>query len=149
MNQPRFKQTRVRQRGATVVEMSMVLIVVVMVLFGLLDFANLIMLRQLVDNAAREGARLATVSTATLDTSSIQSTVTNYLGGQQLQNVNIQVYMADPQTGANTGDWTAAALGDTIAVQVTGSYIPLAPILSQLAPSVPISATAMMQSEAN
>ena len=51
-----------------------------MFIFGLFDFCRLLMVRQVVDNAAHEGARYATVSTAALTTSAVQTVVTDFCG---------------------------------------------------------------------
>ena len=59
------------------------------------------MLQQLVINAAREGCRYAVVSTSTATTAQVQTYVTNYLCGQQINNLVINVYEANPTTGAN------------------------------------------------
>ena len=70
------------------------------------------MVRQVINNAAREGARYATVSTATVDTAAVQTVVQNFLAGQlSSSGTTIQVYLADPATGSNLGDWTTAQLG--------------------------------------
>ena len=56
-----------------------------MFLLGLFDFSRVIMIRQLVTNAAREGCRYAVVNTSTATTSQVQTYVTNYLCGQQIK----------------------------------------------------------------
>ena len=56
--------------------------IVFMFIFGLFDFCRLLMIRQVVANAAREGARYATVSNGSATTSAVQSVVTNFLAGQ-------------------------------------------------------------------
>jgi Flp pilus assembly protein TadG len=143
----RRKQLR---RGATTVEMALVLPICLMFMFGLFDFCRLLMVRQVVDNAAREGARFATVSTATVTTSAVQTVVQNFLAGQLPgSSATIQVYLVNPATGANLGDWTTAQLGQAIAVQVTASYAPMLSNFSFLPSSVPVNATAIMRSEAN
>jgi hypothetical protein len=104
---------------------------------------------QLLENAARDGVRTAVVSTTTLTTQGIQNTVTNSMAGQTLQGMTIQVYQADPTTGANIGLWTTAGVGDCIAVQINGNYIPIVPKISLLPNPLPLSAKAVSYSEAN
>ncbi len=116
---------------------------------GLFDFGRVIMLQQLVTNAAREGCRYAIVNTSTATTSQVQTYVTNYLCGQQITNLAINVYEADPTTGANLGAWTNAGLSNSIAVQVTGTISTLTPTFSLLPSSVPVQSTCIMASEAN
>jgi Flp pilus assembly protein TadG len=140
---------RCRRCGATTVETAIVLLIVLMFLLGLLDFSRVIMMRQVVTNAAREGCRYAVVNTNTATTSQIQSYVTNFLCGQQIKSVAINVYQADPTTGANIGDWTNAGLSNSISVQITGTISPITPTFSLLPSGVPVQATCIMASEAN
>ena len=51
--------------GDTIVQTALVLNIWLMFLLGLFDFSRVIMLRQLVTNAAREGCRYAVVNTST------------------------------------------------------------------------------------
>ena len=137
------------RRGAVVVETAIVLPVCLLVLLGLFDFCRLLMVRQVINNAAREGARYATVGTASVDTAAVQTVVQNFLVGQLPSSATIQVYLADPATGSNLGDWTTAQLGQAIAVQVKANYTPMLSKFSLLPASVPLTATAIMRSEAN
>ncbi len=120
-----------------------------MLLFGLFDYGRVLMFRQLLANAAREGARFATVNTNSASTSDVQTCVTNYLAGQQLTNLTISVYEANPTTGANIGAWTNAALTNCIAVEITGTYSCMTPTFSMLPANLPMSAKAVVYSEGN
>ncbi|SRR5579871_3697931 len=145
-----MRQRKPQRRGATIVEMSIVLPICLMLMLALFDFCRLLMVRQLIDNAAREGARYATVSTTSVNTAAVQTVVQNYLAGQLSGGATtIQVYLADPATGNNLGDWTTAQLGQAIAVQVTATYSPMLSKFSLLPSSVSLNATAIMRSEAN
>ena len=73
-----------RGGAAVTLETALVLNVCLIFLLGLFDFSRVIMIRQVVTNAAREGCRYAVVSTSTATTSQIQNYVTNYLCGQQI-----------------------------------------------------------------
>ena len=137
------------RRGATLVETALVLPVCFLLVLGLFDFCRLLMVREVIDNAAREGARYATVSTATVNSAAVQSLVQNYLAGQLPSSATIQVYLVDPATGANLGDWTTAQLGQAIAVQIQANYTPMLSKFSFLPVTVPLTATAIMRSEAN
>lgn len=139
---------RAGRRGVAVVETSLVLGVAIMFVLALFDFGRVIMMQQLMENAVREGARQAIVSTSTMTTAQIQATVTNYLAGQQLNGVNITVYEADPTTGANIGTWTSASLTNCIGVQMTANYQAMTPTFSMLPSLVPLKAIAVMYSEA-
>lgn len=143
------RTTRPRRSAATVVETAAVLSVFLVFILGVIEYGRFLMVRQLLDNAAREGARQAVVSTNTLTTADVQNIVQGYLAGQMTPTPTVQVYKADPATGTNTGVWTDAAFGDAIAVQVTGTYKSMVPSFGFLPTSLSLTATAMMRSEAN
>src|SRR5271169_6643522 len=94
-------QMRERRRsGAALVETAIILNIVLILFFAVLDYGKLVMTKQLLDNAAREGARQAVVSTNSLTTANITSTVTQFMGGQSLSGMSVQVYQINPTTGA-------------------------------------------------
>ncbi len=138
------------RRGVSTVQMALVLPICLTFMLGLFDFCRVLMVRQVVDNAAREGARFATVSTSTVTTAAVQAVVQNFLVAQLPNSaVTIQVYLVNPANGANLGDWTTAQLGQAIAVQVNTTYTPMLSNFSLLPSSVPVNATAIMRSEAD
>jgi Flp pilus assembly protein TadG len=136
------------RRGATVVEMAIVISACLVFMFAIFEYGRFVMLKQLLENAAREGARQAATGTSTLTTSDIQGIVTQYLAGQPLTNVTTQVYKVDPASGTNLGDWTTASFGQAIAVQVDASYAPILPTFGFLQNPTGLRATAVMRSEA-
>src|ERR1700738_1348094 len=99
---------RTRRSGATTVEFAFIAIILLMVIFGILEYGRYIMVLQVFNNAAREGARYAVVNTTSgATTNQVQTYVDGYMGGvgKQLSGytpaTNILVYQADPVTGAN------------------------------------------------
>src|SRR5208282_941126 len=92
--------------GTTVVEVALVLLVCLIFMFAIYEYGRFLMMRQLVENAAREGARQAVTGTNTVSTAQIQNTVLQYLANQPLQNASgsalqasdIQVFQANPAT---------------------------------------------------
>ena len=146
-----MRTNRKRRRGITIVEFSVVTILCAMLIFGVVEFGRILMVKQVMDNAAREGARYAVVHTNNLATSDIQNYVTTKLAGQtaQLTGLTISVYECDPNTGANLGAWTNAAFGNGIAVQISGQFNPLWRRLFFLPASMTFTSTAVMYSEAN
>ena len=60
---------RRRQRGAALVEAAIALPICLVLILGLFEFGRVVMIRQLIDNAAREAARQAIVGTTTLTVS--------------------------------------------------------------------------------
>jgi hypothetical protein len=115
------------------------------------------MMLQVLTNAAREGARYAqihtqpvTIGTVTAGnaTSDVTNVVNRALGGQTLTGKNISVYAADAQ-GNNVGTWTNAQSGQSVAVQISGSYPVIISNMLYLPVSIPIVARAVMRSESN
>jgi Flp pilus assembly protein TadG len=135
--------------GATTVETAVVISIALLFMFAIFEYGRYVMFRQIVENAAREGARQAVVNTSSQTTADIQATVTHYLAGQQLANLTIDVYKADINTGANLGPWTGAAFGEGIAVEVTGDYKSILPRFGFLKSTSTIRAKSIMRSEAN
>jgi Flp pilus assembly protein TadG len=121
-----------RRRGVTLVETAIVLNLFLLMMFAIMEYGRFVMQGQLLINAAREGARYATVNTSTVTTAQVKSYVTSYLAGQLPASLTINVYQADPTTGANVGSWTNASAGTPIAVEITGTYRPMLPITSIL-----------------
>jgi hypothetical protein len=107
----------------------------------------------LMDNAAREGARLAVVGTAAepeVTTTQILNTVTGYLAGQTLTNVSVSVYQANPTTWANIGAWNQTPYGGAIAVEIDATYVPVIPTTFGILPHpMSLKSVSMMLSEAN
>jgi Flp pilus assembly protein TadG len=150
----------VGRRGATVVETAFVLIICLIFMFAIYDYGRYLMLSQLANNAAREGARFAVANTSSATQANIQNTVMQYFAGEQLLNssgkplkaTDILVYQANSTTGAAaTPDsvWSDAAFGSSIMVRINLLYKPMLPTFGFLPSSFPVQASAMMSSEAN
>jgi Flp pilus assembly protein TadG len=56
-----------RRRGTAIVEFAVVLPLLLVLLFGIIDFGWIFMVRQTLTNAAREGCRVAVLQTATAE----------------------------------------------------------------------------------
>lgn len=139
------------RRGGVVVEAAFILPLFLMMILGIVEFCRFLMVKSLADHAAREGARFAVVHTYDKTTADVQDWVNTRLAGQQghLSGLSIQVFKADPNTGANLGLWTDARFGDCIMVQVSGTFRPVAPNFLRLGNTITLTAKAMMRSEAN
>ncbi len=145
------------RRGAATVEAALVLPILLMFLFGILEYGRYVMTLQAMTNAAREGARYAAAHTNPITiagvtygnaTSNVTAIVTNALAGQQLSGQSIQVYASD-SLGNNTGSWTTTQYGQSVCVRITGNYNVLIPSLLRLPSTIPVVAQAVMRSEAN
>jgi len=161
--------------AAVTVEFAVCVPIVLTFMFAIYEYGRFLMIRQLLDNAAREGARMAAADPGftfnsstlastphTLTTLDIQNTVFNYLAGQPLNNgsgqplstSDISVYRADPVTGlpmtdSKGSDWTTAAFGESIAVKITVLYNSMLPGFPFLVNPDPVDFICIMRSEAN
>jgi Flp pilus assembly protein TadG len=151
MSPARRKQGR--RRGATVLEVAIALVILVVIVLGVFEYGRLVMVKQVMDNAARAGARLAVVSTNTnppTTTAMIQAQVTSALGGM-VQSPTILVYQSDINSGANiSNNWNAAPFGSDIAVEIDATYQPIVPTSFGILPNpLPLVSKSVMRSEAN
>lgn len=135
------------RRGAALVEAAIVMNVFLLFIFGIMEFGHFVMVKQLMDNAARDGARMAATGSTTVSTAQIQNYVLGELVNQAPSGVAIQIFQANPTTGANIGAWTNAGLGDAIAVQITGNYQPMLSMASILPVAIPVTSEAIVYSE--
>ncbi len=140
-----------RRKATTIVEFAFIAVVFFMFIFGVIEYGRFIMTLQVMNNAAREGARAAVVGQSSMTTAQIDAIVTNYLAGQttQISGMSIQVFQIDPSTGNNIGSWNSAGFGEAIAVQINGTYSPALPNFLQMAGSMPVQVRAVMYSEAD
>jgi Flp pilus assembly protein TadG len=158
---------RVPRTGLTLVECELVLSMTLMLLLGILEYGRFLMTRQVLESAAREGARYAVVNTYLKATTDVQDVTDNALAGEHRQlegyskATSIQVYLSNTSGNpANTGAWNSAAndwknaqFGEPIAVRITGNYRPVLPSFLYMTVNsngtIPLQVTAVMYSEAN
>ncbi len=142
-----------RRRGGTLLEVAIVLAVLIGIVLGVFEYGRIVMVKQVMDNAARVGARMAVVSTNTnppTTTAMIQAQVTTALAGM-IQSPTILVYQANITTGANiSNNWSAAPFGSDIAVEIDYTYQPIVPTTFGILPTpLPLISKSVMRSEAN
>jgi Flp pilus assembly protein TadG len=151
------RRSQRNRRGGAAVEAALVLPMIVMFLFGVLEYGRYIMTLQVMTNAAREGARFALAHTQPVtvggttygnSTSDVSSVVNKALAGQALQGQNVQIYASD-SLGNNIGSWNNAEAGDLVCVRITGNYKSVITSLLHLSPTIPVSVQAAMRSESN
>lgn len=136
------------RHGATIVEAAMVLSVFVMVLFSIFEYGRLVMLENLMVNAAREGCRYALVHSqdATV-VADVRAQVRAHLGGQDAQfpDLAITVFPTDsPAAALNTLN-----PDDPVTVQVTGTFQTMLPSLLFLRSSIQLRSSSIMTCEGN
>jgi len=159
----RVRVVRHPRRGATAVEVALVLSVTLLLLFGLLEYGRLFLMKQTMENAAREGARWAVVHTdITLSNpgdpeQEISDKVKSFLVGLDAKVANFDVTVKGvvlrPGPGETQGAvlpvWTDAKENHGIQVEVRGDFEPVIPAFLRMGATVPLRATAVMYSEAN
>jgi Flp pilus assembly protein TadG len=134
-----------RRRGAAMVESSVGLIILFFVIFGIMEYAQLIMARQLLNNAAVCAARIASVGEqpptysdgtpspspgGVVTTAYLNTYVTKAMAAAPLSNLNIQFYGANGAsyiggTANTSASWSSTQFGQGFYVSITGTYIPL------------------------
>ena len=148
------------RRGATVVETAFVLLIALTLTLAIYDYGRYFMMSQLVNNAAREGARQAVANTNTQNTAMIQNTVVQYLANQNFKDSSgnafsasdVVVLQVNPATGVATSpdsNWYDAPFESAIMVQVNAKFTSLFPRFGFLPWTVKLQGTAVMLSEAN
>ncbi|HZZ81843.1 MAG TPA: TadE/TadG family type IV pilus assembly protein [Gemmataceae bacterium] len=145
------KKPSARRTGATAVEMAFVALVFILFLFGIVEYCLIIYSQNIVENAAREGARYAVVRTTdtnlVADTQAYVQTLmcgldTKYTG------YSCNVYQADSSGNDNGKGAINAQFGQYICVDVQLTYTPITPVLLHLS-SFTIRSKCAMISEAN
>jgi Flp pilus assembly protein TadG len=125
---PVHRQRRAQRSGAAIIETAFCINLLFVLIAGVFEHGRIIMVRQVMDNAAREGTRQAIVNTTTMTTAQIQSLVTQRLANSPLSSLAINVTQTD-STGADTTlPWTSTTFGSGIAVQINGNYQRLTPL---------------------
>ena len=152
----RCDSRRRRRSGATLVETIFVILIFLMLLFGIFEYGRFVMTKQIMENAAREGARWAAVHTFSGTTANVQDVVDQKLSSARSQLVgynkttSITVFAADDTGNPISGAlWSDQDFAQGIGVQITGTFKPILPNLLKMNTSFTITAKSVMQSEAN
>lgn len=123
-----------RQRGTTLLEYALVLIVVLMFIFGIIDFARALYAYHFVANAAREATRYAMVRSSTCN--SVTNPVPNCPATQAI----ISSYVTNMATGIGLND------ASSIEANFSGQNPPSStnPACTTGTPPVPLGCTAQV-----
>ena len=84
-----------KRRGTVVVELAIVAPILVVIFLGMVEVSRVIMVQQIITNAAREGAREAILDGATI--TDVQTSVTQYLSNSTISGATVSV-TPDPTT---------------------------------------------------
>ena len=166
----RRRNHRLGSRGQSLVEFALVLPIFLLLLFGLIDGGRLVYHHSVLSQAAREGARLASVeaswigsgdagcgsaggpvcpaSAASMKTDIVMAANRMVTPFSTVSSGDVFV-RCDPSGGTPTGNWTGSSCssnssGNVASVRVTGTFQPITPVISQLVGAVSMSASTSM-----
>ncbi len=141
------------ERGGVMAEFAIILPALVLILFGIVEFALIMYDKAVITNASREGARLASLyypdptdPTARIPDAQVQTAVMNYaasflitFGGNSLQVSDIQV---DPPTLDANGQWVRR-----VVVNYQYGFLVLPGFVTSLTGPLNLSAVTVMRDE--
>jgi Flp pilus assembly protein TadG len=125
------------------VEFALVLPVLLLLIFGMIEFSVMLYDKAMLTNASREGARLGILYDypTRITTAEMSTTVDNYLQ-------NHLISLGGASTWSTSVSGTCTAAGDPITVTVTYDYNFLVfDVLASLAPTLTLGATTTMRCE--
>ena len=106
------------RRGAAVVEFAVVASLLMMLVFGIIEYGRLVMVQQILTNAAREGSRKAVLLGVT--NTDVTNVVANYLDGTTITGQSRTIEVLD--SSGNSLDLSTAQPGDPVTVRVSISF---------------------------
>jgi len=115
-----------RTEGVSAVEFALILPVFVLIVFGSIDFGNLFYQWNVVNEAAREAARIYATATSAPSAASVQTTLRTAYDPNNQYNLTVQPFQT--QTIGNYTQVTA---------WVTETVTILTPVISELIPNNP------------
>lgn len=95
------RRGRKRRRGAALVEFAVVAPLLFLLILAIFEFGRMVMVQQIITNAAREGARRAILEQSTVP--EVEETITNYLAESSISSASVTV-SPDPLTSAGFAD---------------------------------------------
>ncbi len=98
------------RRGAAAVEFAFIAPLLFLLILGIIEVGRMMMVQQVVTNAAREGCRKAVLAGAT--ESQVYTTIDNYLTGSGISG----------QTRSISPSLSGTAVGDAVTVKVSVDY---------------------------
>jgi Flp pilus assembly protein TadG len=104
--------------------MAVVVPVFFLLIFGLMEFGRMIMVQQALTNAAREGCRMAVLST-TIDETDVETTIRSYLQASVANAGNIGAFRVAISPESFTGIESGTEIAATIEVNFSDvSWLP-------------------------
>jgi Flp pilus assembly protein TadG len=105
------------QKGVAAIEFAIVLPLLMMIVFGIIEFGLLMYDKQVITNASREGARIG-ISDAVVSDAEIEAVVANYVAN----NLITFGSPTSPVTTIEPADRTGMVFGEDVTVTVTYDY---------------------------
>jgi Flp pilus assembly protein TadG len=160
--------TRKRSRGQALVEFALVIPVFLFILFALIDMGRYVYLNSTLSQAAREGARVASVEAYWMGKSdascgsaagpvcpaNLTALRTDVLAGANrmmqpfatLTNSDLftSCDASTPPGTVTSQTCSSQTIGGLASVRVTSTYRPLTPLISSIFPTIPTQASATM-----
>lgn len=140
---------RIRQRrGATVVEVAVVISVALLFIFSIFEYGRFIMMENVLINGVREGCRYALVHSQDVTVvSDVQAVVRQRMGGldSQLPDLVVQVFPTD-NPGASLSTLNP---DDPITVRATGTFKTIFPTLLFVPVTLTLRSSSVMTCEGN
>lgn len=133
-----------RQKGVVAVEAALLLPILLVLVFGIIEFGVALYDKAVITNAAREGARFGiVVATPPRQASDIQTVVNNYTSTYLL------TFARGGATPLVTATGTGGSFGSSLAVTVTYTYtgLVLGPMLAAITGPITLTSTATMANE--
>jgi Flp pilus assembly protein TadG len=96
---PFSRYARRKRKGAAVVELAAVSPLFVLLILGMIEYGRLVMVQQILTNAAREGARVGILDNRTA--SDVTTAANQYLAAANIQTATISVSPDPPSSAAN------------------------------------------------
>lgn len=125
--------------GQAAVEMALVLPLLLILLLGIMEFGQAWNAKQVVTDAAREGARLAVVQDVSIDQDSVEALVTNALGRSGIPSSAATIEF--DRDAPPAGHWRDPGTMQTMDVRVQYRFGFFGPIFKALTGSESISIT--------
>ena len=123
MNRKHLKATprrgRPRARATAIVEFAVVLPLLLTILFGIIEYGWMFMVRQTLQNAAREGCRIAVLQTSTEPYTGVETRIDQVLSPTGLTSHSIEMEHAD---GLTTCDETVTIIVPREDVSLLGGF---------------------------
>lgn len=138
-----MRRRRKGDRGAAAVEFALVLPILLAVVFGIIDFGFAINRWAMVNNAAREGIREASLGS---EYSQVVAKINASMSGDSLDASNIRLSCEKP-SGAQCASWSARESGGVAIIEVSYTHPWLTPLGPLFGEDLNISKTSRMRIE--